>query len=254
VAFSFTFSEPRDGRQTATAYHATGSQAQTREPRGEVLIEAIEVDFDAMATPVQAGPCRLFIGKRSDPFFADADGVLHWLVDGQKGSFHWTGNDTFAGANILSIVLEAPNEMLGRGPTIGAWITISLRSDGTLVQMDREGNPSFNPILNPDDIKDEFNATDPVDDVKNHLQPLSETLQQHGYPPDEATAAALTLLPDILHYDRTMPAHYPNGRVMTDDVFSARMIFMTHGQATPQLIKPHDDLLGHFPYLGLPHP
>jgi hypothetical protein len=84
VAFSFTFSEPKDGRQTATAYHAAGSQAQTREPRGEVLIEAIEVDFDAMATPVQAGPCRLFIGKRSDPFFADADGVLHWLVDGQK--------------------------------------------------------------------------------------------------------------------------------------------------------------------------
>ena len=65
-------------------------------------------------------------------------------------------------------------------------------------------NPSFNPILNADDIKDEFNATDPVDDVKNYLQPLSETLQRHGYPPDEATAAARTLLPDILHYDRTM--------------------------------------------------
>jgi hypothetical protein len=63
--------------------------------------------------------------------------------------------------------------MLGRGPTIAAWITISLRSDGTLVPMDREWNPSFNPILNPDDIKDEFNATDPVDDVKNHLQPES---------------------------------------------------------------------------------
>jgi Domain of unknown function (DUF4331) len=160
VAFSFTFSEPRDGRQTATAYYATGSQAQTREPLGEMLIEATAVGFDTMATPVQAGPCRLFIGKRSDPFFADADGVLHWLVEGQKGSFQWTGNDTFAGANILSIVLEAPNEMLGRGPSIGAWITISLRRDGTLVQTDREGNPSFNPILNPDDIKDEFNATD----------------------------------------------------------------------------------------------
>jgi hypothetical protein len=51
VAFSFTFSEPKDGRQTATAYHAAGSQAQTREPRGEVLIEAIEVDFDAWPRP-----------------------------------------------------------------------------------------------------------------------------------------------------------------------------------------------------------
>jgi hypothetical protein len=143
--------------------------------------------------------------------------------------------------------------MLGPGP-IGAWITTSLRRDGVLVPMDRGGNPSFNPILNPDGIKDEFNATDPVDDVKNHLQPLAEALQQHGYPPDEARAAALSLLPDILHYDRTRPAHYPNGRVPTDDVFSTRMIFMTHGQATPQSVGPHHDLVAVFPFLGMPHP
>jgi len=254
VAFSFVFSEPRDGRQTATAYYATGADAQTREPRGVVLIEGTEVGFDAMAAPVQAGPCRLFTGKRSDPFFADADGVLHWLIDGQQGDFQWTGTDTFAGASILSIAVEAPSDLLGPGPDIGTWITVSLRRDGMLVPMDREGNPSFNPILNANEIKDEFNATDPVDDVKNYLEPLSQTLQQHGYPPDEATAAARTLLPDILRYDRTRPARYPNGRVMTDDVFSARMIFMTHGQATPQGVGPHDDLTDRFPYLGPPNP
>ena len=152
----------------------------------------------------------------------------------------------------LSIALDVPNDMLGPG-RFGAWITVSVRRDGMLVPMDREGNPSFNPILNPDDIKDEFNATDPVDDVKNYLKPLAETLQRHGYTPDEATAAARTLLPDILHYDRTRPAHYPNGRVMTDDVFSARMIFMTHG-GTPQLVGPHEDLLAQFPFLGPPNP
>ena len=254
VAFSFTFSRTVDGRQTATAYYATGSEAQTREPRGETLIEDTVVGFDGTAMPVQAGPCRLFIGKRSDPFFADAEGVLHWLAAGQAGNFAWTGSDTFAGTNIFSIVLEVPNEMLGRGPLIGSWITISLRRDGTLVPMDRGGNPSFNPILNADDIKDEFNSTDPVDDVKNYVQPLSEALQRQGYSPGEATAAARTLLPDILHYDRTAPARYPNGRVMTDDVFSARMIFMTHGRANPQGVKPHADLLADFPYLGPPNP
>jgi hypothetical protein len=254
AAFSFTFSESEDGHQTATAYYATGSEARTREPCGEKLIEATPVSFDAMAMPVKAGPCRLFIGKRSDPFFADAEGVLHWLVDGQNGDFQWTGTDVFGSANILSVVLEVPNELLGRGSPIGVWITLSVRRDGTLVQMDREGNPSFNPILNPENIKDEFNSSDPVDDVKNHLKPLSEVLQRHGYSPDEAKTAALTLLPDILHYDRTMPAHYPNGRVPTDDVFSARMIFMVHGQATPQRIKPHDDLMAAFPFLGRPHP
>jgi len=34
VAFNFTFSEPKDGRQTATAYYATGGDARMREPRG----------------------------------------------------------------------------------------------------------------------------------------------------------------------------------------------------------------------------
>jgi hypothetical protein len=37
VASSFTFSEFKDGRQTATAYCATGSEAQAREPSGEIL-------------------------------------------------------------------------------------------------------------------------------------------------------------------------------------------------------------------------
>lgn len=254
VAFSFTFSQPEEGRQTATAYYAVGTAAQTREPRGERLVEAAAVSFDATAAPVQAGRCRLFIGKRSDPFFADADGVLHWLIDGAVGNFQWTGTDTFAGANILSIVLEVPNELLGQTPGIGVWATTSLRRDGTLVPMDRAGNPSFNPILNANDIKDMFNATDPADDVTNYLRPLSDTLRQHGYPPDEATTAALTLLPDILHYEHTVPAQYPNGRVMTDDVFSTRMIFMVHGLATPQSVKPHEDLMAEFPFLGTPHP
>ena len=57
VAFSFTFSEPRNGRETATAYYATGSDAQTREPRGETLIQDTPVGFDATAMPVTACPC-----------------------------------------------------------------------------------------------------------------------------------------------------------------------------------------------------
>src|SRR5205807_3937176 len=194
VAFSFTFSKLTDGRQSATAFYATGREAQMREPGGAVLIEAMPVAFDAMAAPVQAGSSRLFIGKRSDPFFADADGVVQWLVGGQAGNFEWKGNDTFGGANILSIALEVPNDMLGSGPRIGVWVTISLRRDGKLVQMDREGNPSFNPILNADDIKDEFNSTDPVDDVKNYLQaPVGNaptawvcTGQSHGCGPHPA--------------------------------------------------------------------
>ena len=73
TAFSFIFSQPVNGRQTATAVYGTGDEARQPEAEGEVLIEAAPVGFDAGALPVQAGPCRMFAGVRSDPFFADAD-------------------------------------------------------------------------------------------------------------------------------------------------------------------------------------
>jgi hypothetical protein len=50
-----------------------------------------------------------------------------------------------------------------------------------------------------------------------------------------------------------MPAHYPKCRVMADDVFSTRMIFVTHGQADPQQVTPHGDLMAAFPFLGTLH-
>jgi hypothetical protein len=209
VAFTFVFSEPADGTQTGTAYYATGSQARQPEPAGDVLIEAMPVGFDASARPVQAGPVRLFTGVRSDPFFADAEGALH--------GFQWTGQDTFVGKNVLSIALEVPNDLLGAGPVIGVWATVNVRRDGMLVQMDRGGHPSFNPIINHDDAKDEYNTRQPADDVANYLQPWSNLLQDvGGYTAADATAAVRTVLPDILSYNRAQPAIYPNGRSLTE--------------------------------------
>jgi hypothetical protein len=144
--------------------------------------------------------------------------------------------------------------MLGADPLIGVWATISLCRDGQLVQMDRGGHPTINPFINPDSAKDEYNLRQPADDVANYLQPWSKLLEGNGYPPDEAKAAVLTVLPDILRYNRAQPATYPNGRLLTDDVYSARFAWLTHGQVTSDGLKPHDDLLAVFPYLGVPNP
>ena len=76
VAFTFVFSEYRNGTQTGTAWYATGAQARQPEPVGEVLTESLPVSFDGTAQPVQAGRIRLFAGLRSDPFFADVEGAL----------------------------------------------------------------------------------------------------------------------------------------------------------------------------------
>jgi hypothetical protein len=139
VAFTFVFSEYENGTQTGNAWHATGAQARHAEPGGEVLAEGIPVSFDGTAQPVQAGRIRLFAGLRSDPFFADVEGALH--------GFAWTGHDDFAGNNVDSIVLEVPDDMLGDGPVIGVWASISRYRNGVLEQLDRGGNPTINPFI-----------------------------------------------------------------------------------------------------------
>jgi Domain of unknown function (DUF4331) len=244
VAFSFVFSPSSDGTQTGTVYYATGEQAGESEAVGEVLIEDTPVGFDATATPVQAGTCRAFIGVRSDPFFADGEGAFH--------DFQFTGADTFAGKNILSMALEVPDDMLGPGPEIAVWATVSVRRDGTLEQVDRIGNPSFNPFF-VDELKDQFNAGHPADDVAKYLEPWSKLLESRGYTPAEARETVLTVLPDMLHFDRNQAAHYPNGRVVTDDVYDVRMAFLTHGRVTSDGVGPHDDYLTEFPFLGPPN-
>jgi hypothetical protein len=246
AAISLVFSEPSDGRQTATAVYATGSGAQDPSAAGDALVEGTPVWTDASAQAVDAGPARLFIGVRSDPFFADAEGALH--------GFHWTGQDTFAGKDVLSIAVEMPDDMLGADPEIGVWASVILRRDGTYVQMDRGGHPTINPFVNPDDAKDEYNAREPADDVANYLEPWSKLLEtMGGYSPADARARVLEVLPDILRYDRAQPAGYPNGRILTDDVYSDRFAWLTNGKAGSDGLRPHDDLVPSFPYLGPPN-
>jgi hypothetical protein len=246
AAFRFEFSEPENGHQTGTAYYSTGSDARAAEPADEVLLASVPVGTDGSAQPVQAGSARVFAGVRSDPFFADIEGALH--------GFKWTGQDGFAGKNVLSMALEVPDDMLGPGPEIGVWASTNLWRDGKLVQMDRGGHPTINPFITPNDEKDEYNSRQPADDVANYLDEWSKILEQMGgYSPADARTAALQVLPDILHYDRSRPAAYPNGRILTDDVYSDRFAWLSNGKIPADGLQPHRDLIAKFPYLGPPN-
>jgi hypothetical protein len=90
--------------------------------------------------------------------------------------------------------------------------------------------------------------------VANYFESWSSLLQGSGYTREEATSPALTVLPDILRYDRSQPAAYPNGRRPGDDAFVAQMDFLSHGKVGDSGLKPHDDLQTEFPYLEPPVP
>jgi hypothetical protein len=76
-----------------------------------------------------------------------------------------------------------------------------------------------------------------------------------NYTEAEAVAAidADSLLPDVMNFDPTKPAKYPNGRVFTDDVIDHRLAFLSKGDIPPSGLKPHTDTLREFPYIGTPH-
>ncbi|RLU79733.1 hypothetical protein CTZ27_36505 [Streptomyces griseocarneus] len=247
VAFSFVFSQSENGRQTVTVHRAEGAQARQHDVGGTRITADEPVAFGAEPVVVASGPYLFSAGLRSDPFFADLDGIVR--------DFQWTGTDWGADKNVFGIVLEMPDGELSPDPVIGVWGRVSLRRNGQLTSVDRGAHPSLTAYFNAEDAKDAYNAAEPADDWHAYREPWTAVLQHTGgYDPQAAEEALRTVLPDILRYDRSKPAAYPNGRTLTDDVTSARLAMVSGGKVTSDHIGPHTDLLPDFPYLGHPHP
>ncbi len=62
-----------------------------------------------------------FAGPRDDPFFFDF-AQYSAIIGGTATSFNSPGSDTFAGSNVLSIVVEVPKAMVGGSGTINTWV------------------------------------------------------------------------------------------------------------------------------------
>ncbi len=102
--------------------------------------------------------------------------------------------------------------------------------------------------------REAYLAGEPANDAR-FIAVLAHALEHTGsYAPEEATRVAGTLLPDILSYDPTRPASFPdNGRTLTDDAAYAFLAVLTDRKVTGDKVGPHNDLLAEFPYLGPPH-
>ena len=63
---------------------------------------------------------KVFAGPRDDPFFFDLV-RFRQVIAGQASSFNNPGSDTFAGTNVMGIVVEVPKALLGSNGTINVW-------------------------------------------------------------------------------------------------------------------------------------
>jgi len=265
IALSFVFSKPQNGRQTVDIFMAKGQESRSAEAAGTKIIAGGEVSFGPQPNIMKWGACTFFAGSRSDAFFFDFDGIKNLFDTRGKRNFTephvggkspWTGVDSNTQANVFSIAIEAPTSELNPRTELHIWGRCSVRRDGRLIHADRAGHPSVSSFFNTDDTKEEYNASEPVNDRSRWLDQFVHLMgHTGGYTREEAIAAIdrERTLPDVLTFDPSKPAKYPNGRVFTDDVIDYRIAFLTKNQCPPTGLKPHTDTLNEFPYLGTPH-
>jgi hypothetical protein len=153
---------------------------------------------------------------------------------------------------VCSIALEVPNTELGSGK-LGLWARTLDGASGSWVQADRGAKPSQTPFLTGD-FNSAYLGGQPSEDGQ-FVAAFAHALEHAGgYTPEEATRAATTLLPDILIYETTRQASYPNnGRALTDDASGHFLAVLTNGKLTSVGVPPHRDLLSEFPYVAPPH-
>jgi hypothetical protein len=124
---------------------------------------------------------KTWVGQADDPFFLDLR-VFDLLYG---ANFSEVGNDTLAGFNVHSMVLQVPKSDValhgepGENPVIGVWTTAQRQSvrtesstgrialSGPLVQVSRLGMPLVNEVVVPVGLKDAFNHAKPVNDHTN---------------------------------------------------------------------------------------
>ena len=76
---------------------------------------------------------KVFAGPRDDPFFFDLV-QFRKVISGQASSFNNPGNDTFAGTNVMGLVVEVPKALLGsNNGTINVWAETKTATGSTTV-------------------------------------------------------------------------------------------------------------------------
>jgi hypothetical protein len=244
IAYQIRFAS-QGGGQAATVRRLEGAQAAMTGEGGQVILKGAPVSMGKEAKVTTAGDYRFFAGWRSDPFFFDA---------GAFDNFKFVGKDFFGDKDICSIALEVPNAALGKS-LMGLYARTLISMDGgkSWVQAERGARPSQTPFLTGEQ-NEAYRAAEPKDDAR-FVGTFAHSLEHlGGFAPAEARRVAGTLLPDLIYYDSSRPASFPeNGRKPSDDAADTFLAIITNAKIKGDGIGAHADLLSEFPFLGPPH-
>jgi hypothetical protein len=113
---------PRDGKMyffgpSAPASPGLNSFVNVTATKSEVAI----TPYGSNAIIGTQNNMKFFAGPRDDPFFMDF-ARYSAIIAGNAPGFNNPGSDTFAGSNVLSIVVEVPKSSIGGSGTINTWV------------------------------------------------------------------------------------------------------------------------------------
>ena len=160
-----------------------------------------------------------FAGQREDAFFGDIGQIFDSLGFRKGTGSTGGGKDFFAGYGVHAIALQIPIGQIDTSShVVGVWastdrqqISVGKKSNGAKkwVQVSRIGNPLFNEVIVPTELKDQWNRETPATDSKyakyvtgpvlaaliNKLYPGVVNAPEHGR--DDLVQVLLTGVPKL---------------------------------------------------------
>jgi hypothetical protein len=269
VVFKFRFGSPshtpNDERRHVQHFQVRRAVGDAiRGDGGDLLVEG------ETGTVQEKAGIRAYVGIVPELFAGNA-AALHAFLDAYHNEHRYHGEaflhrqDYFARRNIMAMVLEVPNQLIGHGK-IHAWATTSLFGHAPEVQIQRWGLPLLTHLFltASSDLKEKFNSSTPAEDVAQFSEPIAQFAEQmasyaHSAPnPQEyGSQVAARLCPAMLPYEIGTVAAFDqagfNGRSLGEDVMDVMLTLASNTALADGAVPDRSRIRAQFPFFGEPY-
>ena len=222
-------------------------------------------------SPRRVGAVDGFAGLVGDMWAADAFAVstmLHaFYVDRRfEEAAYANRRNPFARRNVMAIVLEVPNALIGDGQ-VTMWSSISLYGHSVTAQVSRFGIPLFTQLFLSSwrqPLIERYNQVGPLRDFELFAEPVRRFVAEFSalaglgrISEPYAAGIAAHLIPTVLSYTMGSAAMFTtetiNGRPLGADAFDV-MVSLAVGRSLGDGVAPDvSRLIDYFPYFGPPY-
>lgn len=118
---------PRDGKMYFFGPTSPSSTGKTSTVETNATQNSVDITEHGQPEQITTSDgMKMFAGPRDDPFFMDF-AKYGEIIGGTASGFDDPGTDTFAGTNVMSIVVEVPKTLIGGTGSINTWVETKVK-------------------------------------------------------------------------------------------------------------------------------